>query len=64
MLLCWKVLVPVKNFDGFKNATTSLEQMSRRPELIKPAQSGGTPVSAPDDGGARLQLMIPHFYLP
>jgi hypothetical protein len=43
MLQCWKVLVPIKMLDGFKSAISSLEQLARRPELIKstPPSGGG-----------------------
>jgi hypothetical protein len=64
MLLCWRVLVPVKNLDGFENAITRLEQMSRRLEMIESAPSWGVSVGAPGDDGARQSMLIQHFYLP
>jgi hypothetical protein len=56
--------VPVKNLDGFENAITRLEQMSRRLEMIESAPSWGVSVGAPGDDGARQSMLIQHFYLP
>jgi hypothetical protein len=62
MLLCWKVLLPMKNLASFESAVTTLEQMSQRSMLIEPVQSVRASGSASNGDGNQRQLTSPHFY--
>jgi hypothetical protein len=62
MLLCWKVLLPMKNLASFESAVTTLEQMSQRPVLIEPVQSMRASGSASNGDGNQWQLTSLHFY--
>jgi hypothetical protein len=59
MLICWKVLVPLKSLAGFESAIITLEQLSRMPEVIELMQKWSVPGDVPD--GDRLQDMTPHL---
>jgi hypothetical protein len=45
-------------------ATSSLERLVRKPELIEQAPGGGTSLNAPDDDGDRQQILSAHFFQP
>jgi hypothetical protein len=64
MLICWKVLVPLKSLAGFESAIITLEQMSRKAEVIEPVQPGRASGNVSDGDGDRQQDMTPHFYPP
>jgi hypothetical protein len=64
MLLCWRVLVLVKILDGFENAITRLEQVSRRPEMIESARARRVSVRVLGDASNCQSSLIQHFYPP
>jgi hypothetical protein len=43
MLICWKVLMPLKSLAGFESAIITLKQMSRMPEVIELMQKWSVP---------------------
>jgi hypothetical protein len=48
MLICWKILVPIRLMDGFDNVVASLERMMMEPEPIKLEPSRRTSGPWPD----------------
>jgi hypothetical protein len=56
--------VLVKILDGFENAITRLEQVSRRPEMIESARARRVSVRVLGDAGNCQSSLIQHFYPP